>query len=541
MRKMKKFLAMFLAMAMVLGMSVTAFAAETATLHVTDADNATFKMLQVIKADPSTVTGWAFTSPEAEGAYTNAFGTVVEGEMPAIVSDQDAIVMLILAGGVPEDDLPVAYQGTGLKAATAAQIGRALSNVYASLSAQFVPMKNPETVTSAGIYAVKGEEEGYTYNNMAIYVGFGPVSGENYPELTSEPIAAKKSPTTTEKTVEDTDKVVAIGDVVTYTIKAKVPFIDPNNTDKTFTITDEIKGATYYFPTSETEMDNGSWDDSIASVRMDEGNGEASVVGSAELFKVKDNGTGFTITLDQLINDANSNAGKEITVTYTVKVTETTVENTAQGHAGGSDFGSSTPVKVYSGQITLTKYGKETTQSDGTTAPEKLAGAGFEIYAATLGADGSVTPTGEALKFVPTFKIIHDETDGTTAAVAVDGSYTYAPDAKDGEYITEVFTGEGGTLVIEGLNLGTYHFEETTAPQGYSINTDGTNATLTLAQGTTEATATVTATTDITDTTLNALPSTGGIGTTIFTIGGCVIMVAAAGLFFATRKKSSEK
>lgn len=39
----------------------------------------------------------------------------------------------------------------------------------------------------------------------------------------------------------------------------------------------------------------------------------------------------------------------------------------------------------------------------------------------------------------------------------------------------------------------------------------------------------------------STLPSTGGIGTTIFTIAGCVIMIAAAGLFFASRKKSDNK
>ena len=43
------------------------------------------------------------------------------------------------------------------------------------------------------------------------------------------------------------------------------------------------------------------------------------------------------------------------------------------------------------------------------------------------------------------------------------------------------------------------------------------------------------------DTKLSSLPSTGGIGTTIFTIAGCVIMIAAAGLFFANRKKSDNK
>ncbi|MCI8713596.1 MAG: LPXTG cell wall anchor domain-containing protein [Ruminococcus sp.] len=45
---------------------------------------------------------------------------------------------------------------------------------------------------------------------------------------------------------------------------------------------------------------------------------------------------------------------------------------------------------------------------------------------------------------------------------------------------------------------------------------------------------------NIPNTKLGNLPSTGGIGTTIFTIGGCAIMIIAAGLFFASRRKSSK-
>ena len=49
----------------------------------------------------------------------------------------------------------------------------------------------------------------------------------------------------------------------------------------------------------------------------------------------------------------------------------------------------------------------------------------------------------------------------------------------------------------------------------------------------------LTGTSSMADTTLTALPSTGGMGTTLFTIAGCVIMISAAGLFFATRKKAN--
>ena len=45
---------------------------------------------------------------------------------------------------------------------------------------------------------------------------------------------------------------------------------------------------------------------------------------------------------------------------------------------------------------------------------------------------------------------------------------------------------------------------------------------------------------DIENTKLASLPETGGMGTTIFTIGGCLIMIVAAGLFFVTRRKAEK-
>ena len=45
---------------------------------------------------------------------------------------------------------------------------------------------------------------------------------------------------------------------------------------------------------------------------------------------------------------------------------------------------------------------------------------------------------------------------------------------------------------------------------------------------------------EVKNTKLSSLPSTGGIGTTIFTIAGCLIMVTAAGLFFASRKRTNK-
>ena len=199
--------------------------------------------------------------------------------------------------------------------------------------------------------------------------------------------------------------------------------------------------------------------------------------GQVGTINVNEAGTGFTINLNALVADtANPNAGKKITVTYTAKVNETTVKNTAGSHAAGVDYGGeNVPVKLFTGELVLLKYG-----------------------------DGDVN--------------------------------NYAPNTEEAS--ATLVTDENGMIDVEGLDVGSYHFEETKAPEGYSINTDG--KTLTLTVNGDVATANLYNKGQLNDTKLNALPSTGGIGTTIFTIGGCAIMIVAAGLFFATRRKTQK-
>ena len=74
---------------------------------------------------------------------------------------------------------------------------------------------------TAGVYAIKATEAGYTYNLMSAYIGFGEVTitenGEevkyDYPSLVDAPITAKKTPIKVEKEAVDTDNVVATGNI----------------------------------------------------------------------------------------------------------------------------------------------------------------------------------------------------------------------------------------------------------------------------------------------------------------------------------------
>ena len=478
MSKVKRILSVIMAMVMVLAMSVPTFAAgENATITLKRFDKANkVEYMQIIQKDETKTSGWAFTNGAGK-CFTEAF------ELTDSEDAQQQVIWGLIKYNNNSVKLPT---GVTAVTATAAKIDLALSKVAALT--EFTVAKNKESieVNAAGVYAIKAEETGFTYKTATAYVGFG----EPYPTLTGAEVTAKKSPTSVDKIVADVDHVVAIGDIVTYTIEAYVPFIDAANTDnRTFTITDKITGADYYL----------AGPNSVNNVTMVDKDGQVGTI------VVNEDGKGFTIDLSELVADtSNPNAGKKITVTYTAKVKELTVENTAGSHTADATYGgNNVPVKLFTGEITLLKYG----DSDETNV---LKDAEFEVSK-----DEAATP----LKF----------------KLQENGNYRYAPDAEDAS--TVVKTNAEGKIVVEGLNVGTYHFKETKAPEGYSINTDGKDITLTQ---TGVATAIVKASGKLNDTKLNALPSTGGIGTTIFTIGGCAIMIVAAGLFFATRRKTQK-
>ena len=137
----------------------------------------------------------------------------------------------------------------------------------------------------------------------------------------------------------------------------------------------------------------------------------------------------------------------------------------------------------------------------------------------------------------------------------------YTNELYDGKTATYKTVGDGN-IYITGLDAGTYYLKETKAPEGYSLNDTVYKIEVTptienevlkswtiAVNGETVRTFTVNdgevivegeKETEIKNTKLANLPETGGIGTTIFTIGGCAIMIAAAGLFFASRRKANK-
>lgn len=470
----KKIGALLVAAVMVLSMCTAAFAAtkNKATITVNNADGATLEYAQVIKTDRGTRTGWNFVNPEVAQAYMDALGkTDAQSAIDTLTTTQN--------------------DAAALKAA----------QVAAAQHVTFTEVTNGWEVDDAGVYLVKAVQSGFTYNTMSAYVSFTKVENYDYPSLKDTAIDAKKIPTTVTKeiTVGDTDKnnVVKTGDVLTYQVKAFVPFIDAaKDTDRTFFVYDQLTGAKYVNKDEATITVNDQ-EYTTTTIQYDDKNGK------------------FSLDLSSLVDSSNSKAGQEVVITYKVEVTSENDEitNTAKaGHTDGEQFGGAT-TRTFEGNITLTKYASDSNNED-LSDNEKLANAGFEVKK-----DNTV------LKFTK----------------LGDGLYKYDSNGD----VAEVFTTTGGTVKIQGLDVGTYTFTEKTAPEGYSVNQNSVTATLEIKETDKDSNGVVnkalTSETSMIDTKLSSLPSTGGMGTYLFTIIGVVVMAGAAGAFFISRRKGSEE
>lgn len=144
-----------------------------------------------------------------------------------------------------------------------------------------------------------------------------------------------------------------------------------------------------------------------------------------------------------------------------------------------------------------------------------------------------------------TFKLSYDEKGEDILKFHALGNneYEVCADADcEKEHVTEITTDETGTFHIEGLDSGTYYLIETAAPAGYNKLANPMKVVISGA---------VTDEDDkLTYTTIEAkvenkagteLPSTGGMGTTIFYIAGGVLVVAAAVLLITKKRMSNAK
>ncbi len=308
--------------------------------------------------------------------------------------------------------------------------------------------------------------------------------GETYLEAENVTVTAKPSSYTITKAFSDgTDVVVKLGEEVKFEIDTIFPSFGKDSTDKTFTVTDTPHG-----------MKITGIEVQIAGQKVTSG------YSHPDLSKVV---ADQAVTINFVTDDENQ-YGKTVKVIVTAEITSLTgIKNEAI-----TNHSDDTPsVDQHTAQITLTKKNEDESLT--------LEGAQFKVYKDSAA---------EALYF--------------TKDASVDDTYTLC--AADADGATQIITASKGSVTIRGIDEGSYHFEEITAPAGYSINDDGKDIVVSV-DDTVDSEKNVIVKTDILkDTKLSALPSTGGIGITIFTIVGCLIMIAAASMFFMSRRKSED-
>ena len=296
--------------------------------------------------------------------------------------------------------------------------------------------------------------------------------------------------------------------------------------------------------------------------------------------------------------EANNNAwfGKTITISYQAVLNEDATygvdsnDNTVYfkysnnpnyeytgDNPGPDDVTGTTPSSTTKTFVTKLELDKV----DGTNNNNPLAGAEFLLTGTSW---NNVLATGEKFEEAPYTVQSGETAQAGTYYKLADGSYTTvasttqtaAQYASDGKTYTKVtfakvvkqaknvsltlVTDENGHIIIEGIEQGTYTLQETKAPTGYNLdstvytlnidwsNPDATGASdaLKAAGGFSKGSGSHNSFTmddnggrfhiTIVNNAGSTLPSTGGIGTTIFYVAGLVLVLGAAAIVIARRK-----
>lgn len=160
---------------------------------------------------------------------------------------------------------------------------------------------------------------------------------------------------------------------------------------------------------------------------------------------------------------------------------------------------------------------------------------------------GQTEKPGDTTVYVYTFDLPVFKYDGTTADKTGLGNATFVLKKADGTEVatkvTSVEAGSKGKVTFAKLGAGTYTVQETIAPSGYNLNS--TLYTINISEE-----GVITVTVDGNSSTVNqvevpdypvTVPSTGGMGTMMFYVGGAALIACAGVLLFVLKRKKAAK
>lgn len=312
---------------------------------------------------------------------------------------------------------------------------------------------------------------------------------------------------------------------------------------------DDLKAYKSYQLMFEDSMSTGVTFDSIASVTVKSGNAKKALTAAdyTETATAETNKAGLSwkLTIADLKTKLPENVklGEneiQVEVVYNAHLNENAVvSKTSNDKIEAKDINNNKVDLVYSNNPDSTGKGDKDTGK----TPEDY------VYVFTYGVDNTkyknAVGEGNALKDAG-FKL-YDKTGTTEISLIYDtdkGAYRPTTGSETGREMKSAEV--TGVFNIIGLDAGTYVLKETSTPAGYNTcapinivisavhkeNTDEATVKLDL-------TGSKNMTNDVINKSGSSLPSTGGIGTTIFYVAGGVLVVGA-GVLLITKKRAKD-